>query len=363
MDGEEALKALGLRNYEKQKRKIMDVSIVYLGNKLPKYLLMNLKYLQQEFPTIKLIFISDSDQSILKVAKLGIKTWKFNGLDENLYSLRKHLNHDWGFRNNFWFYTFARFFAIEEFMAINPNNRHLHVEADNLIFQNFPFDFFKKIENEIAFPMESSEAGAASVLFLKNHNAALKLRDFTINQINLNSNITDMTILGKTLEFEHIDTLVLGSVPANELDLVKDNFDCKLFCPDLGLKGFFDAMAHGQYLLGIDPRNSRGVLKLNFPSESSGAFSERINYAYVDGKVGTQVDKEFHQLYNIHNHAKDLRLFSEMKRDKLLRTRIAKSNRGKYYEFNLRIFVKMLLLSAKRRFLKAINSYNLGNTV
>jgi hypothetical protein len=181
--------------------------------------------------------------------------------------------------------------------------------------------------------MESSEAGAASILFLKNHNAALKLRDFTINQINLNSNITDMTILGKTLEFEHIDTLVLGSVPANELDLVKDNFDCKLFCPDLGLKGFFDAMAHGQYLLGIDPRNSRGVLKLNFPSESSGAFSERINYAYVDGKVGTQVDKEFHQLYNIHNHAKDLRLFSEMKRDKLLRTRIAKSNRGKYYEF------------------------------
>lgn len=342
---------------------MMDVSIVYLGNKLPKYLLLNLQYLQRTFPNIRLIFISDSDESISKVAKLGIKTWKFMGMDENLYSLREHLNHDWSFRNNFWFYTFARFFAIEAYMELNPDNRHLHVEADNLLFQNFPFDFFNKIDNEIAFPMESNEAGVASVLFLKNHKSALKLRDFTLNQIKMNSNITDMTILGKTLEFEHIDALVLGSVPANQLSLVKDNFDYKLFCPDLGIKGFFDAIAHGKYLLGIDPRNSRGVLKLNFSGENSGTFNDRIIYLYLDGKVGIQVGKDFYQLYNIHNHSKDLRLFSEKKRNEYLKTRIAKSSRGIYYEFKLLIFVKMLLLSVKRRFLTGINPHNLSKSV
>ena len=343
-------------DYEKQQPKMMEISIVYLGNKIPKYLLQNLKYMHSTFPNSKLVFISDSEQSISRVSNLGIKTWKFNGMNENLYSLRSHLNHDWKFRNNFWFYTFARFFAIEEYMALNPHNRHLHIEGDNLLFKSFPFDFFSQLESEMAFPMVSNIAGAASVLFLKNHQAALKLVNFTIEEIKRNSNITDMTILGRILEYPSIDTFVLGSVPANQKNLVKSSFEEKLFCPNMGINGFFDAASHGQYLLGVDPRNSRGLLKLNYSSDTSGSDNEKINYLYIDGKVGALVDQDVFELYNLHNHAKDVRLFNDKKRDKFLSERIVNSKNGEYTELNIFIFIQLLFFALKRRFLKILGS-------
>jgi hypothetical protein len=335
---------------------MIETSVVYLGNKIPRYLTYNLEYMHSMFPMCNLVFISDSEKSLSQVSKLGIRTWKFNGLNENLFSLRDHLNHDWNFRNNFWFYTFARFFAIEEYMSLNPDYRHLHIEADNLLFENFPFDFFNQLDSEIAFPMESKIAGAASVLFLRNHTAASKLARFTIDEIKRNSNITDMTILARILEDVNVDTFVLGTVPANQKSMVKEGFNDKLFCPNMGIKGFFDAMSHGQYILGIDPRNSRGLLKLNFSSDTSGADNKRFDYFYNEGKVGAVVNQEFFQLYNLHNHAKDLRLFKNESRNKLLKKRIEKSKNGEYTEVRFSIFIKMVIKAAKRRFQKVLNA-------
>jgi hypothetical protein len=312
--------------------------------------------MQNMFPNGNLVFISDSEKSISQVSKLGIRTWKFNGLNENLYSLRRHLSHDWEFRNNFWFYTFARFFAIEEYMSLNPDYRHLHIEADNLLFENFPFDFFNQLESEIAFPMESKIAGTASVLFLKNHSAASKLVRFTSDEIKRNSNVTDMTILGRILEDVSIDSFVLGTVPANQKNMVKERFDDKLFCPNMGIKGFFDAASHGQYILGIDPRNSRGLLKLNYSSDTSGVDNERFDYFYNDGKVGAVVNQDFLQLYNLHNHAKDLRLFKNDSRNKLLKKRIVKSKYGEYTEVSFSILIQMVFKATKRRFKKVLSA-------
>ena len=333
----------------------MNVSIVYLGNQLPEYLLKNLKYLSGTFPQQNLVFISDSDKSLQSVSRIGVATWKFQGLAKVIETYRESLRHDWEFRSNFWFNTLARYFAIDAYMSEHPGDSHLHLEADNYLFPNFPFDYFRNLETQLAFPMESDEMGVASVLFIPNLHALKILIDTSVKEIRENPFATDMTILGKIANSKEYLSSKLRVLPKELQGTMKNTNYPSHFSSAAPFPGVFDAISHGQFLLGVDPRNFRGVRKVFAVQASHAVNPTEITYQ-IRGENELCILREgkFWPIYNLHNHAKDLRLYSSSKRLKLLTRRIGQMKSGERSEFLLPFFLKALFGALKRRMVRVI---------
>jgi hypothetical protein len=335
----------------------MHVSIVYLGDELPTYLLRNLKYLGRTFPREHIVFISDSDKSLKLVSGIGIRTWKFQGLDRIIETYRKSLRHDWAFRSNFWFNTLARYFAIDAYMSEHPDRSHLHLEADNFLFPNFPFEYFRNDESQLAFPMESDEMGVASILFIPNTQALKILIDTSVKEISENPVATDMTILGRIANSNEYLSSKLRVLPKELQDTLKATNHPSHFSSATPIPGVFDAISHGQFLLGVDPRNFRGIRKV-FVAQASHA----VNPPEITYQVKSRNELSISQrggswpIYNLHNHAKDLRLYSDSKRLKLLTTRIGQIQSGERNEFLLPFFLKALSGALKRRMVRVLRN-------
>jgi hypothetical protein len=337
--------------------KSMHVSIIYLGDELPTYLIQNLKYLNRTFPNEQIVFISDSDKSVQIVSSLGIRTWKFQGLTKIIETYRKSLRHDWAFRSNFWFKTLARYFAIDAYMSEHPDHSHLHLEADNFLFPNFPFEYFRNNESQLAFPMESDEMGVASVLFIPNTHALKVLIDTSVKEISDNPFATDMTILGKIANSDEYLSSKLRVLPKELQDSLKATNYPSFFSSAAPIPGVFDAISHGQFLLGVDPRNFRGIRKV-FAAQASHAVNPAEIIYQVKSKNELCISQrgDSWPIYNLHNHAKDLRLYSENKRLKLLTTRIGQIQSGERNEFLLPFFLKALFGALKRRFARVFRN-------
>lgn len=337
--------------------KSMHVSIVYLGDELPTYLIQNLKYLNRTFPNEQIVFISDSDKSVQIVSSLGIRTWKFQGLAKVFQTYRHSLKHDWAFRSNFWFNTLARFFAIDAYMAEHPDDSHLHLEADNFLFLNFPFEYFRSLESQLAFPMESDELGIASVLFIPNLQAIKILIDTSVKEISENPFATDMTILGKIANGKEYLSSKLRVLPQELQDTLKNTNYPLYFSSSAPIPGIFDAASHGQFILGIDPKNFRGVRKVFSAQASHIVDPTQITYQIKDeNQLYISQGSDSWPIYNLHNHAKDVRLYSSAKRLKLLERRISQLKSGERNEFLLPFFLKALFGALKRRFARVFRN-------
>lgn len=327
------------------------LAVIYLGNTVPKYVLRNLEYLHSTFHENEIYFISDSESSIKIAAKIGVKTWLAPNPDNQWSEIRDKLDHPMAFRQGFWFKTLARLFVLNSFMQLHKNVPCLQIEADVFLFPNFPLTRFNRLSAEIAFPMESSQMGIASLLYLQDHLAAKSFTEFGLNAIQANPQITDMSLLGqiahsKILKFSPLPTLPAALQSALNQPEAK-NLVSQNPLDDLGV---FDGITIGQYLLGVDARNSRGKLILFRRQHSHAINPEKLNFVW-DGKgnlsLGDSIGNS--NVYNLHNHAKDLRLYREKSRNKLLAKRVASSRAGEKAEFKALIFIDLAIRAVGRR--------------
>jgi hypothetical protein len=118
----------------------------------------------------------------------------------------------------------------------------------------------------------------------------------------------------------------------------------------LGFAGVFDGISVGQYLLGIDPRNSRGVRILHRTQPSHAINPDKLVIG-LDDKENLVFKNiaENSLIYNLHNHAKDLRLYGASSRGRLLKKRVATSRDGEQQEFIFSIFVLAACRAIARR--------------
>ena len=330
---------------------ILILTVVYLGNKLPKYVVRNLEYLKNTFLDDEIYFISDSKKSINKAHDIGVKTWLAPHPEEQWKEVRESLNHPMGFRDGFWFKTLARIFVLDSFMQLHPGIPTLQIEADVFIFPNFPLSIFKRLDAEIAFPMESYRMGIASLLFLKDHKASAMLVEFALNEINNNGQITDMSLLGKVAHSNKLNFLALPTLPRELRNALNEPESVNLVCNDsLNVSGVFDGISVGQYLLGIDPRNSRGSLILHRAQTTHAINSDKLKFELDSNGYLIMVGANANPfIYNLHNHAKDLRLYDLYLRKSLLEKRVDSTHRGEHREFVFRIFAFSITKAIARK--------------
>jgi hypothetical protein len=88
----------------------------------------------------------------------------------------------------------------------------------------------------------------------------------------------------------------------------KDNNLCWDTISSKSTGGIFDAAAIGQFLLGIDPRNSNKILYNAFENENIGCSLWEYNYKFEKNSKSFSLinkqTKEITNLYNLHIHSK-----------------------------------------------------------
>jgi hypothetical protein len=334
----------------------MRIVFVHLNSQLPDFLEENLKYCVQIFPILEIVLIHN--QSHLKANLSGVHFFQYVP-DMRWQQLESLYLHDKEFRNNFWFTSTARFFAIEEFMKIQPG-AILHVESDVLLSQDFPFDKLEEITSDLAFPIISKFRGVASTLFIRNKNAAQLLTSNIIREVNRDPLTTEMIMLKKLYEENPklITPLPIGPSSAEAYSKEAQGFTERLLQGANFLGGAVDGVDVGQYFFGTDPRNRRGkvILRRDLVKGFAKVKDWRIVYnksrLFVDLKL--QGGFETTRLYSLHLPVKRKGFFRLSKQSRLIRKYTRQSEDNEAFYFIPTVIVQSIFKSVARRLKNAI---------
>ena len=331
----------------------MIIALVYLGPKTPKYVYKNLLHIKNNFPKQDLVFISDCIKSIKKCESLGIKAWFFQDNFEESHKLKNHSSLPMDFRDGFWYSTTARFFALEAFMSENPKSQIIQFESDVWIAPNFPFSKFENLEKniDIAFPLETEFTGAASVLYIRDANAAKAFCSETRKIMYSEANATDMTILGKLYIENDIKCLILPSLPPGSPGInpvAKPEYEQLITARADYFGGIFDAVTYGLYLMGEDPRNHRGKLVRFRRQEGHLVHCDKMIFESDQHSINI-VNQERTPLYNVHIHSKSYVAWRESFMNGVLQKIIKESHLGVSARRNYSLTMILAIKSLKRR--------------
>ncbi len=238
---------------------------------------------------------------------------------------------DKSFRDGFWTYVVERFYVLEEVMNFLGTEQILHSEGDNLVFHQIE-DLASKLQPlypGLAVPFDHDQRAVAGIFFVFSKTALSIFNRFSVEMYKTNPGtaINDMQLLGFFREAypQFIDCLpavpttypgsfenLRGQASKNPL-LFSKNFD------SLGM--IFDANALGQYIDGIDPRNSNGKDTRGFINETA---MHRFDYYKIlyefDESQNTQLpllslSNDRIKIANLHVHSKNLNKFSSRKKN------------------------------------------------
>ena len=284
---------------------------MYLGV-IPEYVLANATYLSETFPDHNIVLITDSKEQASRVDSLGFTSWVCSDVRKSWNKVSNFSAHKVGFRNDFWFKTVARFYALYEYQSLAPNTPLLHVEADVWLSPAFPMHLFEEIKGKIAYPLKNLTEGIASTLYVSNLGTLRVLIDYAEKCFQLNPLSTDVSILGSfhtafPYLFENLPTLPL------EFDILRDpavqelseslNRNFEKYC------GIFDSSSLGIHYTGVDPRNNWGFRGL-FDTPGAPMELKKVKFGIRDGAPFLKYAGSLTEIFSLHVHSKDIRMFS-----------------------------------------------------
>ncbi len=217
------------------------------------------------------------------------------------------------FRNGFWINCFTRFFYINQYMNKYNKQNIIHIENDVLVYTNLDKLFNNINLNEnLYLIMDHINRCIPGLLFIKN-NIILE----QILQI-INNDENDMVWLARSflenknnisnLPILHIELNLCDTSKKEDNILIKFNKNYHLF------NGIFDGAAIGQYLGGIDPKNTDKNDTSGFINESCLINYSNFNFRWIKMNGLWKpylIDSynNFIEIFNLHVHCKNLTSF------------------------------------------------------
>ena len=204
------------------------------------------------------------------------------------------------FRNGFWQLTSQRFYYIYEFMKKFNVINVIHLENDVLIYYNCNVLLDKLNQKFMYIPFDTYERNIASIIYIPSapiFKLILDNYDFNKNDMQNFSNIKHITGLIQNFP---IFPQQFASNP--EESFVSENSNIFPY--------IFDAAAIGQYLGGIDPRNSTTPNTVGFVNETCTIKYNKYSFIMNKDKLpfiniqGTEIP-----IFNLHIHSKILKDF------------------------------------------------------
>jgi hypothetical protein len=318
---------------------------------IPNHLLANIKRTREYFPDAEIVLITDIE---IASNELGVEVFPFSGASET-YFLKDELSHPMEFRNQFWLTTLLRVFAVCEYASL-INDSVLHIESDVIISKFFPIDKFESIEHEVAYPIVSPGFGVASTLFIRDREAALNLTNFVSSTVSSDSTTTDMKVLYEYFTAYPKRVMVLPTgidVPGIFQNLETPVTPTTLTEGIAYFKGIFDTVDIGFFLIGEDPRNHRGFMRLRTLDRSS-FINIRYLYFLFDKNsnflsVWNPVQSHSLPIYSLHIHSKSLNVIEVKSSPRVLRSAVKSQFLPPSSKFNMQIFLEMSFQYLKKR--------------
>jgi hypothetical protein len=328
----------------------MEIVFVHFGPKYPKHLILNLKRTCELFPGFTVVLITDAPEK-LEIRKDNFRISHF-AMNNEYEILNEQLNHPKDFRNNFWFTSLARIYALCDYVASN-NVPILHIESDVLVSGDLPINRFAMCDRPIAFTVVGKRSGVASIMWIKNAQAASHLRVYAAKSAEKDQMTTDMKILGQYQEDFPQRVRVLASFPTENASsyksissqLVEDfTYTKNLF------DGLFDAADVGRYLLGDDPRNHRGIKLLRKQLATSYFSPREVRYVYSETrKFLNTASGSQNRFYSLHIHSKDSDVFKEKRIQAVFLRAIRDQDKPEGRILVLSVLIKSIKVSVMRR--------------
>lgn len=230
--------------------------------------------------------------------KEHIRLIDINELNES-YNFVNNTSLDKSFRNGFWYLTSLRFFYVYELMKKYDIVNVIHLENDVLIYYNC-HELSSYINNQFMYiPFDTYKRNIASIMYIPNKEIYKKILD------NYDFNKNDMEnfclIKQKTGLIENFPIFIKSDNLTREQNYVSENSDKFPF--------IFDAAAIGQYLGGVDPRNTPGNTR-GFINETCVIHynNYHIWFEEINGtkKPFIQINDKKVPIFNLHIHSKNL---------------------------------------------------------
>jgi len=290
----------------------MKIVFAHFNTPIPKHLKLNLVRTSSLFPEHQIFLITNLKQKIFINNNVSIFDFHEN---KKWHLLNNQLQHDKGFRGNFWFTSAARFLSLAEFSKLYEGEL-LHLESDVIISKDFPFNLLSKSKALIQLPIVSDSLAIASCLYIKNSKVANYLAKKTLLEALSYTKTTDMHILRVISNDKKSGFKVLPTAPSMSYSMsgvsnkfLKANSNSISF-----YGGVFDGFNIGRYLFGDDPRNKRGFSKLR-ESDIDNYLNVRklkllMNKTRDFPLVYDLETKKYIPIYALHIHSKKLALFS-----------------------------------------------------
>lgn len=275
--------------------------LIYLGREVPCYVLNNANRLAEMFSMDVYLFTESVTKFPLKIeVNEKLKTCHLRELN---HSEQFVLNHDAKFRNGFWLHTFNRLLYLRDIHeSIGSKSRILHVEGDMLIMPSFPFE--EALGSKLKWFEYSELSDVASLVYSPDLEATNWLYSSLMEEMKLDSQVTDMSAL-KRIRMKYPNRI--ETFP----DIFSDSTDRKS-------EDIFDGLSLGEWLCGVDSRNTFGWQFLHENSEfrraKSSSLREILQEAqFCIGDKGSLVLKSgesIREIHSLHIHSKDRKLFA-----------------------------------------------------
>ncbi len=295
----------------------MTLLLTHIGP-LPPYIEYSLKQFRTFNPHVKTVFIGDTPNEGL-MNKYNIEYYycnlhnspKFKTARD--YDSTHNIFHHWPSKD-FWFYTYARFYAIEEYLQTTPNLKDFFFfENDILLYKDLGSikKFLNKQEGDIFFTMGDDTRITTGFSYFRHKNSFFKL-------------VKDMDdILFNPAEIQDIRRNYSECCPSEMTILrkIKNKFNYITPLPILPVENsnfIFDPASYGQFLGGDQEGNANFIdettyicqeilnqnIKITFETEKDRRFS---SYGYR--KPFCEYKGKKYRICNLHLWSKKLENF------------------------------------------------------
>jgi hypothetical protein len=198
---------------------------------------------------------------------------------------------DLQFRKKYWQYVFERFFVLQRFCLMRPLESLYMIETDNMVY--VPLDIVQRTESlfsqGMAAPFDNLEQGYPSFIFFRDNQAVFDFASYMLNCLRVDY-LSDMKILGQ-YRIQHPEKVFsypvlphICNTPLRErTSLVghKASAEESSFLSKKEFPILFDAIAYGQAIGGIDPRNTGGLQSVGYINESALYSIQETEFAWT----------------------------------------------------------------------------------
>jgi hypothetical protein len=280
--------------------------LIHLGAKIPSYVRISARRAAKNYEGLTYLLKNSPDRCAIRgVTTVDLTRWysssRFDAFAESSGSIGD-------FRNGFWLKTAERFFVLHDWMGVSGYTKAIHIESDVVIFGIISLlSRLDAIGAGIFIPRDAESRAVGSLVYVNKAEELSNMISF-FEMTGLKTN--EMALLAAYLDSEGEGKFSLPTADSIDSALCGSRSWASLSPTDIG--GVVDAAGLGQWVAGVDPRNTRKATYNHFRNECNDLEFSELRFRFDPGAkiLWARVrGGEFVRVFNLHLHSKKIFLF------------------------------------------------------